>query len=110
VTALPLKGDTRALRNAPATHWPTDVPANGPETLTDLTEPSGENVTLAEPEPDGPSASLQAAAADAALPSAANAAPRLSGARWPSGAEAKGDVAADGTLGTGSGARSAAGL
>ena len=78
---LPLKGGTCAPRNALAMHWPTAVPAKGAETLTDFTGPSGEKVTLAEPEPLGPSARLQAAAADAAEPRAANAAPRLSGAR-----------------------------
>ena len=78
---LPLNGGTCAPRNALATHCPTGVPANGADTVTDFTGPSGENVTLAEPEPAGPPSRLQAVAAEAAVPSAASAAPRLSGAR-----------------------------
>ena len=81
VTALPLKGGTCAPRNALAMHWPTAVPAKGAETVTDFTGPSGEKVTLAEPEPLGPSARLQLLAADEAEPSAASAAPLLSRAR-----------------------------
>jgi len=81
VIALPLKGGTCAPRNALTTHCPTLVPAKGGEMLTDFTGPSGEKVTLAEPDPRGPPSRLQAVAAAAAEPSAANAAPRLSGAR-----------------------------
>ena len=81
VIELPLKGGTCAARKALATQCPTAVPAKGGETLTALTGPSGEKVTLAEPEPLGPSLRLQAAAAEAAEPSAASAAPRFSGER-----------------------------
>ena len=81
VTELPLNGGTCAPRKIVETHWPTPVPAKGAETVTDFTVPSGEKVTLAEPEPLGPSVRLQLAAEDAAEPSAATAAPRLSGAR-----------------------------
>ena len=81
VNELPLNGGTCAPRNALATHCPTGVPANGAETLTDFTGPSGENVTVAVPEPVGPSGRLHDSAADAAEVRALMAAPRFSGAR-----------------------------
>lgn len=81
VRELPLNGGTCAPRKTLATHAPTAVPANGAETPTDSTGPSGEKVMLAVPAPVGPSGRLQAIADDAAEFNAESAARRLSGGR-----------------------------
>jgi len=107
VTELPLNGGTRTPWNTEITHCPTGVPANGAETVTAFTGPSGENVTLALPEPLGPSARLQAEAREAAEPSAESAAPRLSGERSPSGITAGGGAGGGGGGSTATGAGSA---
>ena len=83
MTELPVNGGTWALRYAVATHAPTLVPANGGETLTLLAGPSGENVIVARPAPEGPSPLLQACARRAALASTNVAAPRLNEPRSP---------------------------
>src|SRR5690242_6651537 len=64
---------------------PTLVPAKGAGTATLLTGPSGENVTIARPAPEGPSPPPQALARPAADASAESAAPRFSGPRSPAG-------------------------
>ena len=103
VTALPLKAGTWAPRNAPCTHAPTEVPANGADKLTADTLPSGEKVTLALPEPLGPPRQLPAAFA--ALLSAANADARLMGVRSSGG----GAFGARGASGSGFAASAATG-
>ena len=53
------------------------MPPNGGATDTLLTGPSGENVTVTRPAPDGPSELLHAVEREVALASAARAEPTL---------------------------------